>query len=1015
MNSWLVFTHSRTSALRSLTWVVGAITNRRLRFAFSSWSAPATDDVAIYLRSVLYRAGMAMRHRSVYTCVSTWTSYAQNRKEGRRRILYVKGALKNRSGRTAMNTWKAWRSSRAEGRRRLVWVAGAIRNRRARIAFSTWAEPVDDEAANYMRSLLHRSAMALRHRSVYMCLNTWMTWAHTRLRALWGIGALKNRRARVAMSTWIAWQQSRLQGRGRIFYVAGALMNLRIRMAMNSWLVFTQSRTSALHSLWWVVGAITNRRLRVAFSTWAEPSMDDVAVYLRSLGQRAALALRHRSVYMCLNTWISWAYTRREPLRRAKRAMLALLNRRVHFALNSWLEFADSRVGARRSLLWVVSAISNRRLRVAFSTWAEPTFDDVAIYLRSLAYRAGMAMRHRSAYMCLNTWMTWVHDRLKAQRRALSVLQEMSGRGVRRGWFKWTEVLMAKRKVKFYVNAIRLRQERGALRSWTTWLKDIEYIKHILNCLRPAGQKLRRALNTWCMVWRGSLTLKRVASTFVRQAERLAFNSWLAHASCKAMELARLGLRLSVSHLSNRQLSRAWNHWLNHFEWPAVALKLHLLFDSCKLKDSFNFWRIDSRQGRNKRMLRKLDVQTRAAATQKDVLAGELLTLEKAASKLDAERQTAAEQQQHAKAELEQERQRAAEELKTEKLKAAAEFEKQQRKAADEFDVEMKRAASELEKTVAQQGRLSDASMAVKSEKEALSLQLDELRETTSSELARLGREAALSNGLKEEVALLRADLMSTDAAGSESGIKLAASEREVARLTMQLEAVPPPAAPPPPKRTMATSPPPQTPTRTMSTSPPPPPPQLTPSPALLPTPVETVRTQSTEASPSPRRPVVQMHAVGTSPPPFRLRAPPPIKPPIKPPAIASPDELSPVPGGSRTVATSTLLPAPPPSESLLRHTVASRGWDNHRRRVAAAWRSSSPRAWTPGAAHLDMFGGQRFLQEVEKDAENFGSRIRQRHGSPLGPTERRRPLSSGGRRLQLTMKPDEQQRPSTT
>ena len=185
-----------------------------------------------------------------------------------------------------------------------------------------------------------------------MCLNTWMTWAHSRLeprrRAFWAIGALKNRRARMAMSTWITWQQSRLQGRRRIFYVAGALMNLRVRMAMNSWLVFAQSRAGALRSLTWVVGAITNRRLRLAFSTWSAPLTDDVAMYLRSVLYRAGMAMRHRSVYMCLSTWASWAQNRLEARRRILYVKGALKNRGARTAMNTWKYWRRSRAEGRR-------------------------------------------------------------------------------------------------------------------------------------------------------------------------------------------------------------------------------------------------------------------------------------------------------------------------------------------------------------------------------------------------------------------------------------------------------------------------------------------------------------------------------------------------------------------------------------------------------------------------------------------------------------------------------------------
>ena len=66
-----------------------------------------------------------------------------------------------------------------------------------------------------------------------------------------------------------------------------------------------------------------------------------------------------------------------------------------------------------------------------------------------------------------------------------------------------------------------------------------------------------------------------------------------------------------------------------------------------------------------------------------------------------------------------------------------------------------------------------------RAENDAYSMQLQQLRDSTSHELARLGREAALVSSLQDELATLRAELLQADAA--------AGAGPEVGKLTIVL------------------------------------------------------------------------------------------------------------------------------------------------------------------------------------------------------------------------------------
>lgn len=678
-------------------------------------------------------------------------------------------------------------------------------------------------------------------------------------------------------------------------------------------------------------------------------------------------------------------------------------------ALRTWIATQRARAHTRSVVRWVTGAFTNRRLRMAFSAWKMPEADEVKMYLRSIMHRAALAMHRRTVYAALITWLDFWRSRREACRRLRGAVREMRGLGCRRAWFTWLELVQTNLKVKTCLAAMCMRCERAAWRTWVACHDQQDYLRHILRSMRPVGQELRRALNTWCYVRRGDLAFKRAISSLTLQAERRVFNTWLAHASRQAIDAAKCGLRLSVSHLMNRHLSRAFNHWLAFFEWPAAAHRLCLMFDCGKMREAFLTWRLECRRGRSEHLTRKLEEQANTARIERgvafaeqSVLKAELVNLEHVNSSAAAATESlyqelerrqreageellklqlaASQAQERASLALEQEQQRTAEEKQrvaaereraaTEREQAANERQKanqEQQRASDEY---VRMLTEEQERGAEQHARLSEASRALKSEKEEMRQQLEELRVSTASELARVGREAALTAGLREEIAGLRDELLQADASGNDSTSKLAAAERELALLRKQLLAAA--AAPPAPEmRTASTSPLHLSPPPTPAPTPPPPPPKIPKSP----TPTASPRLPA----PAPRPP---MRTTATSPPPIRLPAPPEVKPPstVASPPVLMPRTPIPLPEDEARAVSSAERPL---SESLLRHTVASKQWDNHRRRATEAWRMSKVVAWKPSpasaVADLQTFGEQRFLQDIDKDADKFpfGARAR--------------------------------------
>ena len=345
-----------------------------------------------------------------------------------------------------------------------------------------------------------------------------------------------------------------------------------------------------------------------------------------------------------------------------------------------------------RAQVMVLRSVTRR----AFKLWRAPSPGKfVCSQVRSIIHGCSIAMRQRSTYRALCSWLGWRHDLLAARTRMEGTLKEWCSRGLRRGWFRWYEIYCARRQLKRFMAAMRMQLERQALTTWCSWRAEHDYMKHILLSLRPVGQSLRRALNTWrglqrkralnklkrymaamrmqlerqalttwCS-WRAEhdymkhilLSLRPVGQslrralntwrTLRRKAVRLAmcvysalrglkrrgFNTWLTQVSRSALQKGHRGLSLLAARLLNRQLCRAWNQWMDSSQWPTIAYKLAGAFDRVQLRRALGTWRVESRRWHDHHFMQMQGLWEQAAAVDRGVLGVELLFLEAAASR----------------------------------------------------------------------------------------------------------------------------------------------------------------------------------------------------------------------------------------------------------------------------------------------------------------------------------------------------------------------------------------------
>ena len=308
-----------------------------------------------------------------------------------------------------------------------------------------------------------------------------------------------------------------------------AIANRGLRFGLNAWV----ERSAELSRRRALLRSVTPeaRAMRKGFNSWCE--MFDAYAHLLY----ATAALRHREVFVALNTWRSYARERREAIDLMTRAAAALSQRGQRMAINMWIEVAGERM-ARRALL------------------------------RSMTPKA-RAMRR-----ALNSWTALRTSRL-LQRRALSAL---INRGMRRGWLRWRAVAADGRKRRAQISrALKTltpegRAMRRALNSWAVLLRQRLALRR--GAMAIKHRELRMALNGWIEgadERRAALELMgRAGAAVAQRGERLAFNSWLEEAA----ELARRRGIVRSMMPKARAMRRALNSWREMATNRRTALKL---------------------------------------------------------------------------------------------------------------------------------------------------------------------------------------------------------------------------------------------------------------------------------------------------------------------------------------------------------------------------------------------------------------------------------------------------------
>ena len=207
MRTWIACHQAAERQHELMSWAAGALWHRGARRGFTKWLEPDLYDARKQTRNTILRqAAVSLRQRNLHRCINSWETWWRKRVALQRAVVRVienwRG-LRHRRGwnswrynaakhkrlrgmwaacrwyreARAMRTWIAYGNASQWWREALIWAIGAMRHRRCRTAFTAWSGPYKyDDRERYLRSLVRRSAFALRQRDTFRAASKWSFW-----------------------------------------------------------------------------------------------------------------------------------------------------------------------------------------------------------------------------------------------------------------------------------------------------------------------------------------------------------------------------------------------------------------------------------------------------------------------------------------------------------------------------------------------------------------------------------------------------------------------------------------------------------------------------------------------------------------------------------------------------------------------------------------------------------------------------------------------------------------------
>lgn len=243
-----------------------ALRHASVRRAFNSWCGRGVEverDLAMY--AFRYRHAAAIRHYGVHRAWSSWTAFWRSHAHATTRLVNALGDWMGKGMRRGWFTWyvihrrrqafircaaNLLRHQLARGYRKwssvssaaghalasLRWGLSCVCQLRARRALSTWIDAIEcQEATMAIRSLVYRTAQAMRMQNVSLAFRTWATTAANLVRAVQSLRTvldqLMGRGAGRAWNKWAAVAKSA----SRVYRHATVMRMRRERMAMGCW------------------------------------------------------------------------------------------------------------------------------------------------------------------------------------------------------------------------------------------------------------------------------------------------------------------------------------------------------------------------------------------------------------------------------------------------------------------------------------------------------------------------------------------------------------------------------------------------------------------------------------------------------------------------------------------------------------------------------------------------------------------------------------------------------------
>ena len=505
--------------------------NRGMAQAFVTWRDNAAD-----LAESRQSAGKALRffmNRELGRAFAAFRDNAVEQVEQREMASRALAFFMNRGMAQAFVTWRDNAAELAESRQSAGKALRFFMNRELGRAFVAFRENAAEQAEK--REMLSKALAFFMYRELAQAFHGFLENVHEqqekRDKLQRAVARFRNRHVAAAFASFKINVELEQEARGRLVKAAAYFQNMYLGRAFNTWVEAYHVLSAERERLTKAVAFFMNRELSRAFVAFRENATEQ-----RENRDRAKKALgffMNRELARGFVAFRDNAAAQAESRSNASKALKFFMNRELARAFVAFRDNVAEQVEEREKLTFALAFLMHRELAQAFNGFRDNVYEQQE--KRELIQRAVSKFQNRHLAGAFEGFRTNVDLQIEARERLSKSASYFRNIFLAKAWRTWIEVhaveLERKHKIMAFVAA---RLGKGVELFFAEWRDVVVWEIYSRDALNRAMQKMRNrelssAWERWVEYVEMIVNVRKAVLNFKNAAVRKAWAKWREH------------------------------------------------------------------------------------------------------------------------------------------------------------------------------------------------------------------------------------------------------------------------------------------------------------------------------------------------------------------------------------------------------------------------------------------------------------------------------------------------------